>query len=68
MGTVPGAIRKGGLVCLLFGRCVPFIPRPTDIENIYKFVWEGNVHGIMKGEVVNLWRQEGIAKSCFTFC
>jgi hypothetical protein len=68
MGIGPGTMRKGDLVCVLFGGCVPYILRPTDTDNMYKFVGESYVHGIMKGEVVNLWRQGGVAKSCFTLC
>ena len=34
-----GAMRKGELVCALFGGCVPYILRPTDTDNMYEFVW-----------------------------
>jgi hypothetical protein len=68
MGIGPSAMRKGDLVCVLFGGCVPYILRPTDTDNMYKLVGESYVHGIMKGEVINLWRQGRITKGCFTLC
>ena len=68
MGIGPAAIKEGDLVCVLLGGCVPYILRPTDTENMYKLVGESYVHGIMNGEVINLWQQGRIAKNRFTLC
>ncbi|RDL30835.1 uncharacterized protein BP5553_10180 [Venustampulla echinocandica] len=68
MGLGPAAMREGDLVCVLFGGCIPYILRPTDTDNMYKFVGESYVHGIMNGEVINLWQQGKITKNRFTLC
>ena len=68
MGIGPAAMRDGDVVCILFGGCVPYILRPTDADGLYKLVGESYVHGVMRGEVINDWRQEKRAREWFTLC
>jgi hypothetical protein len=55
LGLGPMATQPGDLVCVLFGAKVPFILRYE--EDHYLFVGECYVHGIMRGEAVEMWRR-----------
>jgi hypothetical protein len=42
---------------------MPFVLRPHGIE--YKLVGEAYVHGIMKGEAIQMWRSEELHSQNF---
>jgi hypothetical protein len=64
VGLGPSVTKKNDVVVVLFGCMVPFILRPHGNE--YKFVGEAYVHGIMKGEAIQMWRREELHPQ--TFC
>ena len=53
-GLGPRVLRKDDLCCILFGARVPFILRK--VKKHYLLVGECYVHGIMRGEAVNMWQ------------
>lgn len=68
IGIGPAAMKKGDVVCVLFGGCVPYVLRETDTDGLYRVVGESYVHGIMRGEVIERWRREEFAKDRFILC
>ncbi|KAI3324074.1 heterokaryon incompatibility protein-domain-containing protein [Xylariaceae sp. AK1471] len=58
----PAALEAGDMVCILFGSKVPFCLRP--IGKFYLLVGECYVHGLMRGEAIEmLSRGETLGKS-----
>ncbi|KAF2138221.1 uncharacterized protein K452DRAFT_353118 [Aplosporella prunicola CBS 121167] len=53
LGLLPRQAKPGDIVCVLFGCNVPFIIRKADGDK-YRLVGECYVHGIMRGEVINM--------------
>lgn len=53
-GLGPRVLRKNDLCCVLFGGRVPFILRK--VKNHYLLVGECYLHGIMRGEAIEMWR------------
>jgi hypothetical protein len=57
-GLAPVKARKGDSCCVLFGAKTPFIVRPVaDSPDIYQLIGEAYVHGMMKGEVLEMCAQ-----------
>jgi hypothetical protein len=54
IGFGPKVLRNNDLCCVLFGARVPFILRET--QNHYLLVGECYLHGIMRGEAIDMWR------------
>jgi hypothetical protein len=65
MGVGVRQLEIGDKVCVLFGKKVPIILRPTGKE--YKLVGECVTHGIMNGEFVTKWQKDDWGKSCERF-
>jgi len=53
-GLGPKLLMEGDLCCVLFGAKVPFVLRKVD--NYYILVGECYIHGIMRGEAIDMWR------------
>jgi hypothetical protein len=54
-GLAPPTAREGDSCCVIFGAKTPFIVRPVaDLPAHYKFIGEAYVHGMMKGEIVEM--------------
>jgi hypothetical protein len=54
-GLAPPTAREGDSCCVIFGTKTPFIVRPVaGLPNHYKFIGEAYVHGMMKGEIVEM--------------
>ncbi|KAF2805727.1 uncharacterized protein BDZ99DRAFT_480400 [Mytilinidion resinicola] len=56
-GLAPMIVQQGDMCCVLIGARVPFILRPTETPSHYQVVGECYVHGIMRGEVVQWWKE-----------
>jgi hypothetical protein len=57
-GLAPARARKGDSCCVLFGAKTPFIVRPVaDSPDLYQLIGESYIHGMMKGEVVEMCDQ-----------
>jgi hypothetical protein len=56
-------VKGHDIVVVLFGCIMPFVLRPHGIE--YKLVGEAYVHGIMKGEAIQMWRREELHSQNF---
>jgi hypothetical protein len=46
--------KPGAICCVFFGATVPFILRKVDEASHYKLIGEAYIHGLMRGEAVNL--------------
>jgi Heterokaryon incompatibility protein (HET) len=53
-GIGSNCTRPGDLICVLFGGRVPYILRPKG--NDYQCLGEAYIHGLMNGEVVDMWK------------
>lgn len=53
-GLGPKVLRKNDICCVLFGARVPFILRKRGDH--YLLVGECYIHGIMRGEAIDMWR------------
>jgi hypothetical protein len=54
-GLAPPTAKEGDSCCVIFGARTPFIVRPiADLPSYYKFIGEAYVHGMMKGEIVEM--------------
>jgi hypothetical protein len=53
-GLGPEAMEEGDLCCILFGARVPFILRRVGHQ--YLLVGESYIHGVMRGEVIEQWK------------
>lgn len=48
------ALITGDVCCILLGSDVPFILRPVGSQGVYRLVGECYVHGVMRGEIVDM--------------
>ena len=53
-GLAPPDAQEGDRIAVLFGVNVPFILRKIGLN--YQIVGESYVHGLMNGEIVEMWR------------
>jgi hypothetical protein len=54
-GLAPPTAKEGDSCCVIFGARTPFIVRTiADLPSYYKFIGEAYVHGMMKGEIVEM--------------
>ena len=63
MGVALGTMRKGDCVCVLFGGDTPFLLRR--VGDVWTFVAEAYVYGIMDGEAMQRARENGLAYEDF---
>ncbi|EAT90238.2 hypothetical protein SNOG_02026 [Parastagonospora nodorum SN15] len=63
MGVGPDGMKEGDAIGILFGGRVPYVLRPVD--NGFRFVGECYVSGLMNGEAVQTWKDEGSKKHVF---
>jgi hypothetical protein len=50
----PWITKPGDICCVFFSATVPFILRKVDEAPYYKLIGEAYIHGLMRGEAVNL--------------
>lgn len=65
----PAALEPGDIVCVLFGSKVPFCLRPMGVymgQQRYLLVGECYVHGLMKGEAMDMLAQTKLHETTFT--
>jgi hypothetical protein len=67
MGIGPGLIEPGDQICILFGGGMPFALRPTALGR-YLFLGDCYVDGLMKGEAVEMWKDEKLETRYFELC
>ncbi|KAI6912364.1 hypothetical protein D0867_06313 [Hortaea werneckii] len=53
-GLGPQALMLGDVCCIVLGSDVPFILRPVGSQGDYRLVGECYVHGVMRGEIVDM--------------
>jgi hypothetical protein len=58
LGLGHNTLKEGDLCCILFGATVPFILRETEKKYNYKLVGECYIHGIMRGEAMEMFWQK----------
>jgi hypothetical protein len=63
MGVGPDAMKEGDIIGILFGGRVPYVLRPVD--DGFRFLGECYVSGLMNGEAVETWKEEGSKKYIF---
>ena len=56
MGMGPQNLKEGDAVVVLFGGQVPYVLRQAD-DDLYRFVGDSFVPGLMQGEAVDSWRK-----------
>ena len=61
IGFTSRRVRKGDLVCVLYGGPSVYILRKDSKRDVYQFVEEAYTHGLMQGEVFALL-DEGIVQ------
>jgi len=59
----PAVMREGDVVAVLYGGKMPFVLRPWGRD--FLLVGECYVHGLMKGEALDLQEQNCLAKEVF---
>jgi hypothetical protein len=59
----PKVMKEGDVVCVLFGGKMPFVLRPWG--PYFLLVGECYVHGLMKGEAIDLLEQKDLAEEVF---
>ena len=64
MGTALGTLREGDCLCILLGGDIPFLLRQHG--NVWRFVAEAYVYGIMDGEAMERTGEEGFKYEDFT--
>jgi hypothetical protein len=57
----------GDICCVLFGATAPFILRKADEESHYKLVGGAYIHGLIRGEALNIIGKDEQAEE-FTLC
>ena len=65
MGIVPAATMLGDFVCILFGGQVLYVLRSTG-QDLYKFVGECYIHGLMDGEAFEQGDAQALDKETFS--
>lgn len=63
MGIGPKAMKEGDVIAVLFGGKVPYLLRPVGAS--FNFLGECYVPGLMDGEAVARWKQEGSRRTFF---
>jgi hypothetical protein len=63
MGIGPDAMHEGDMIAILFGGKVPYLVRA--VNSGYRFVGECYVPGLMDGEAVQAWKDEGSRRRVF---
>ncbi|KAF2124673.1 hypothetical protein P153DRAFT_325963 [Dothidotthia symphoricarpi CBS 119687] len=63
MGIGPDAMKQGDVIVVLFGGRVPYLLRALDTG--YRFLGECYVPGLMDGEAVRTWKDEGSKRVFF---
>jgi hypothetical protein len=63
LGLGPGYMELGDQVTILFGGETPFILRK--FEDHFKLIGESYIHGIMEGEVIQLWEAGELEEQWF---
>jgi hypothetical protein len=63
MGIGPNTMKEGDVIVILFGGRVPYLLRVVDTG--YKFLGECYVLGLMDGEAVRIWKDQGSKRSSF---
>jgi hypothetical protein len=63
MGIGPDAMKEGDIIAILFGGSVPYVVRTVD-QN-HKLVGECYVVGLMNGEAMSTWKDEGSKRKVF---
>lgn len=64
LGIGPAAMRVRDLVVVLFGCNVPLALR-EELDEHYRLVGQGYVHGLMEGQGVEMWRETGRPPTMF---
>ena len=63
MGIGPDAMKEGDIIAILFGGSVPYVVRTMD-QN-HKLVGECYVVGLINGEAMSTWKDEGSKRKVF---
>ena len=63
VGLAPENVRKGDMICVLYGGNVPYALRT--VEGYFRFLGECYVHGIMDGEVMEMLSKGRFEKTEF---
>jgi hypothetical protein len=63
IGIGPDTMKDGDVIVILFGGKVPYLVRPVDTG--YKFLGECYVPGLMDGEAIEPWKQQGSKRETF---
>jgi hypothetical protein len=63
MGVGPDEMKEGDAIGMLFGGRVTYVLRP--VYDGFRFVGECYVSGLMNGEAVQTWKDEGSKKYVF---
>jgi hypothetical protein len=65
-GTGPQALRDDDMICVLFGFNLPVVLRRAGSQ--WKFVGACYVHGLMKGEAIEMFQKGELVEDQFTLC
>jgi len=63
IGVGPEAMEEGDLCCILFGARVPYILRRVGHQCV--LVGESYIHGVMRGEIVDIWQNGDLETEYF---
>ncbi|KAJ4362875.1 hypothetical protein N0V83_009992 [Neocucurbitaria cava] len=63
MGIGPNAMKKDDVILILFGGKVPYVLRPSEAG--YRFIGECYILGLMNGEAVDWWKENGRTREMF---
>jgi hypothetical protein len=53
LGTGLPGMMAGDLVCILFGRDVPYVLQPTEVEGQYLLIGKCYIESLMQGEAID---------------
>jgi len=62
-GVGPASMKENDLVCVLYGRRVPFLLRPKN--NFHHLVGKCYVHGIMNGKAITMLEARQLSEASF---
>jgi hypothetical protein len=63
IGLGPSLLEKNDCLCVIFGCMVPFILRGDGGQ--YRLIGESYLHGVMKGEAIEMWRNGSLLEQDF---
>lgn len=66
IGVAAPTVRKGDLVCVIYGGNVPYLLRRIEDTGKFEYVGEVYIHGIMDGEALDLVRKGEVKEESFT--